>query len=68
MRFPDSAPSADALKLSDALDVVRAGFDTATDLAEKRVAREVEYRLLPAILRNAIDAEFRDDIRAEPGY
>lgn len=37
---------------------VTAGFDKATDLAEKKVAMESQYRMLPAALRELIDAEY----------
>ncbi|TBR40599.1 MULTISPECIES: hypothetical protein [Dyella] len=47
---------------------VRSGFDKATDLAEKRAARDDDYRLLPANLRDAIDVEFSDAIRAGPKH
>lgn len=35
-----------------------AGFDKATDLAEKRIAMESQYRALPLVLQEAIDAEY----------
>ncbi|WP_266183209.1 hypothetical protein [Dyella humicola] len=37
---------------------VAAGFDKATDLAEKRAAMESQYRLLPVALQVAVDAEY----------
>lgn len=37
---------------------VSAGFDKATDLAEKKMAMESQYRVLPVALQEAIDAEY----------
>ncbi|MFK2930809.1 hypothetical protein [Dyella agri] len=47
--------------MADLLLVIRAvmaGFDKATDLVEKQVAMGSQYQLLPAALRDAIDAEY----------
>ncbi|MFC4763533.1 hypothetical protein [Dyella koreensis] len=37
---------------------VIAGFDKATDLAEKKITMESRYRMLPVGLREVVDAEY----------